>query len=95
MARNIEIAPGTYVFGNVTIQVGYQAADHSQIVWLVSSSGSQTQLEGLQPRNGNANQMVLQPSVVVADQQAVGAQTAQGGPVGSVNVPRGGAFSNF
>src|SRR5262245_34523115 len=93
MARAFEVGPGTYVFGNVTISVGYQRDDHTQMVWLVTASGSQAQTEGVMPRNGNPNQMVLLSSVNTTDQQAVGAQGAQGGPVGSNLIPRGGGVS--
>jgi hypothetical protein len=90
MARSFEIGPGSYVVGNVTVQVGYDASDHSICKMIVTASGSQAATTMSIPRNGNPIQAVNLGAAAAVDQQALGQQAAQGGPVGASVIPRGG-----
>jgi uncharacterized ubiquitin-like protein YukD len=74
---------------NVAIAFGYDPNDHSIIKLIVTPTGTLAAATQVNiPRNGNQSQAVQQASVVVADQQAINAQIAQGGPVGAVNIPK-------
>jgi hypothetical protein len=93
MPRNIELGPMNLVVGtatnNVAIAMGYDPNDHSVIKIIVTPTGTlAAATEVTIPRNGNQNQAVALAAVVVADQQAINQQIAQGGPVGAVNVPK-------
>jgi hypothetical protein len=88
MPRNVELGPINIVVGTVTISLGYDPNDHSIIKGLVVASGAQALTEFTVPRNGNGNQVSVLSAVVVADQQAINQQIAQGGPVGAVLVPK-------
>jgi hypothetical protein len=93
MPRTFEIAPMNLVVGtatnNVAIAFGYDANDHSICKLIVTPTGTlAAATEVTVPRNGNQNQVVALGAVVVADQQAINAQIAQGGPL-TTNVPRG------
>src|SRR5262245_43410293 len=93
MPRGFEIAPMNLVVGtatnNVAIAFGYDPNDHSICKLIVTPTGTlAAATEVTIPRYGNQSQAVQLASVVTADQQAINAQIAQGGPLGAANVPK-------